>query len=80
MFVLFRFLFGFVSQAVVVVDYSLLLECVGAGKRSLVAVLTQSFFSVGISLLPVPAYFIRDWRVLSVFISISGLVFLGLWR
>lgn len=80
MFVVFRFLFGVMSQAIVVVGFSLLLEVVGAGKRSLVSILTQGFFSVGIGGLALLAYLFRNWRVLSVFISVIGLGFLALWR
>jgi MFS family permease len=80
MFAVFRLVFGFMSQAIAIVGYSLLLEVVGASKRSPVAIYTQCFFSVGIVVLALLAYFIRSWRILCVFISVVGLGFLAMWR
>ena len=80
MFVLFRLLFGMMSQAIVVVGYSLLLEVVGASMRSFAATVIQVFFPIGICILVLLAYFIRSWKILCVVISLTGLGFLSLWR
>ena len=80
MFAICRLLFGMMTQATIVVGYTLLLEVVGASKRSLVATLTQTFFPVGLCVLVILAYFIRNWRILCVLNSLIGLGFLALWR
>ena len=80
MFAIFRLLFGTQSQAVIVAGYALLLEVVGASKRSFVATFCQVFFSAGLCLLVVLAYFIRNWRALSLFLSLIGIVLLLLWK
>jgi MFS family permease len=80
MFVLFRLLFGMMSQAIVVVGYSLLLEVVGASMRSFAATVIQVFFPIGMCILVILAYFIRSWKILCVVISLTGLGFLSLWK
>ena len=80
MFAVFRFLLGLMNQAMAVVGFALTLEVVGASKRSFVAVLGQAFFSLGLCLLVVLAYYIRDWRTLTLFNSLLGVGFLGLWK
>ena len=80
MFTIFRLVFGMMNQAVAVAGFSLLLEVVGTSKRSFVATLTQAYFSIGICVLVVLAYFIRNWRILCVFISLIGIGFLLMWR
>jgi MFS family permease len=80
MFSVFRILFGFAKQSMVVASFALLLEVVGASKRSDVAILNQVLYSVGICGLPLLAYIIRSWRVLCVFISLLGLGLLAMWN
>lgn len=52
-------------------------EIVGVEFRRTVGVIYQMFFSVGILLLPLLAYFITDWRWLQVVITIPYIVFLS---
>lgn len=52
-------------------------EIVGVEFRRTVGVIYQMFFSVGILLLPLLAYFISDWRWLQVVITAPYLVFLS---
>ena len=80
MYAVFRILFGMFSQALAVVGYSLLLEIMGASKRSMVGMLTQVAFPLGLSLLVLQAYLIRDWRTLSLVVSLIGVGFLPMWR
>lgn len=49
----------------------------GVQYRRTVGVLYQMFFSVGILLLPLIAYFVTDWRWFQVIISIPYFVFLS---
>ena len=80
MFAMSRILFGVMSQAISVAGYSLLLEVVGASKRTIVATLNQLSFPVGVCILVVLAYFIRSWRNLCAVISLIGIIFLLMWR
>ena len=80
MFALFRLLFGMMNQALIVSGYTLLLEVVGASKRGFVATVTQVFFSIGVCVLAVLAYFIRSWRALCLFNALMGLILLAVWR
>ena len=80
MFATFRFLFGVMTQAVAVVGYTLMLEVIGASKRSLFAVVVQIFFPLGFCVLAILAYYIRSWRILCVLISLLGLGLLPLFR
>lgn len=51
-------------------------EIVGVEYRRNVGVLYQMFFSVGILLLPLIAYFVTDWRWFQVIITIPYIMFL----
>ncbi|XP_028296242.1 solute carrier family 22 member 2 [Gouania willdenowi] len=72
----FRTLFGFGVKGGWVAGYVLITELVGVQYRRTVGVLYQMFFSVGILLLPLLAYFIRDWRWLQVVITAPYAIFL----
>lgn len=50
---------------------------VGVEYRRTVGILFQMFFSVGILILPLLAYFIGDWRWLQVVISAPYLLFIA---
>ena len=80
MFAAFRLLYGVMNSAIAVVGFSLLVEVVGASKRTFVAVLTQVFFSIGLCILVALAYIIRSWRILCLFISLIGVGFLAMWK
>ncbi|XP_060947851.1 solute carrier family 22 member 2-like [Limanda limanda] len=73
----FRTLYGFGVKGGWVVGYVLITELVGVEHRRTVGVLYQMFFSVGILLLPLLAYFITDWRWLQVVITVPYIVFLS---
>lgn len=51
-------------------------EIVGVEYRRTVGILFQMFFSVGILILPLLAYFIVDWRWVQVVISAPYLLFI----
>ncbi|CAL8316860.1 unnamed protein product [Boreogadus saida] len=73
----FRALYGFGIKGGWVVGYVLITELVGVEYRRTVGVLYQMFFSVGIMLLPLLAYYITDWRWLQVVITIPYILFLS---
>ncbi|TNN63953.1 Solute carrier family 22 member 2 [Liparis tanakae] len=73
----FRTLYGFGVKGGWVVGYVLITEIVGVEYRRTVGVLYQMFFSVGILILPLLAYFITDWRWLQVVITVPYILFLS---
>ncbi|XP_041951297.1 solute carrier family 22 member 2 [Alosa sapidissima] len=73
----FRTLYGFGVKGGWVAGYVLITELVGVEYRRTVGVLYQMFFSVGILILPLIAYFITDWRWLQVVITVPYIVFLS---
>ena len=48
-------------------------EMIGASKRALVGVAAQGMFSLGIVALTFISYYVRDWRQLTILISIVGI-------
>ncbi|XP_022063705.1 solute carrier family 22 member 2-like [Acanthochromis polyacanthus] len=56
--------------------YVLLTEIVGVEYRRTVGILFQMFFSVGVLILPLLAYFVTDWRWLQVIITAPYIFFL----
>ncbi|XP_072218126.1 solute carrier family 22 member 2-like [Leuresthes tenuis] len=73
----FRTLYGFGVKGGWVAGYVLITEIVGVEYRRTVGVIYQMFFSVGILILPLLAYFITDWRWLQVVITVPYLLFLS---
>lgn len=61
-------------------SYVLLTEIVGVKYRRTVGILFQMFFSVGVLILPLLAYFITDWRWLQVAITAPYILFLTYYR
>ncbi|XP_063079304.1 solute carrier family 22 member 2 isoform X2 [Engraulis encrasicolus] len=72
-----RTLYGFGVKGGWVAGYVLITELVGVEYRRTVGVLYQMFFSVGILLLPLIAYYIVDWRWLQVVITVPYIIFLS---
>nr|XP_046229346.1 solute carrier family 22 member 2-like [Scatophagus argus] len=73
----FRTLYGFGVKGGWVAGYVLITEIVGVEFRRTVGVIYQMFFSVGILILPLLAYFITDWRWLQVVITVPYILFLS---
>nr|XP_057925465.1 solute carrier family 22 member 2 isoform X2 [Doryrhamphus excisus] len=67
---IFRVLFGFGVKGGWMAGYVLITEIVGVEYRRTVGVVYQMFFSVGLLVLPLLAYFITDWRWLQVVITV----------
>ncbi|XP_037607021.1 solute carrier family 22 member 2-like [Sebastes umbrosus] len=73
----FRTLYGFGVKGGWVSGYVLITEIVGVEYRRTVGILYQMFFSVGVLILPLLAYFITDWRWLQVVITVPYIFFLS---
>ncbi|KAM6914915.1 solute carrier family 22 member 2 [Xenentodon cancila] len=73
----FRTLYGFGVKGGWVAGYVLITEIVGVEFRRTVGIIYQMFFSIGILILPLLAYFITDWRWLQVAITIPYIFFLS---
>ncbi|XP_054474007.1 solute carrier family 22 member 2-like [Anoplopoma fimbria] len=72
-----RAIFGFGAKGGWMSSYVLLTEIVGVEYRRMVGILYQMFFSVGVLILPLLAYFITDWRWLQVVITVPYILFLS---
>lgn len=70
-----RFLCGFCQSGVILASFVLMNEMIGSSKRALVGVTTQGFFALGIVLLSLMSYYVRNWRYLTIYISITGIPF-----
>ncbi|KAJ8396208.1 hypothetical protein AAFF_G00020750 [Aldrovandia affinis] len=73
----FRMFYGFGVKGGWVAGYVLITELVGVEYRRTVGVVYQMFFSVGILIMPLIAYFISDWRWFQVAITVPYIFFLG---
>nr|XP_040016115.1 solute carrier family 22 member 2-like isoform X1 [Gasterosteus aculeatus aculeatus] len=71
-----RSILGFGAKGAWMSSYVLLTEIVGVQYRRTVSILFQMFFSGGVLVLPLLAYFIPDWRWLQVVISVPYIFFL----
>lgn len=72
-----RTMFGFGVKGGWMTSYVLLTEIVGVKYRRTVGILFQMFFSVGVLILPLLAYFVTDWRWLQVTITAPYILFLS---
>jgi len=70
MFIFFRFLIAFSVSGVFECGFVLVTEIVAPELRTPFGIMTQFPFGIGASLLPLVAYFIKDWTSLQLAISI----------
>lgn len=70
MFIFFRFLIAFSVSGVFECGFVLVTEIVAPELRTPFGIMTQFPFGVGASLLPLVAYFIKDWTSLQLAISV----------
>ncbi|XP_032679463.1 organic cation transporter protein [Odontomachus brunneus] len=78
-YVIFRLIVGSTTSGVFLVAYVIALEMVGPRKRLLAGVGCQLFFTTGYILTAGFAYFITDWRMLQVAITVPSIAFLLYW-
>ncbi|XP_022108996.1 solute carrier family 22 member 13-like [Acanthaster planci] len=76
MYTAFRFLAGFGGIGAYISTYVLLLEVVGQAWRNAVTMIAGIFFAVGYFILATAAMFVRDWRTLSLVLSVPSVVLL----
>merc|ERR1712110_260243 len=74
MFIFFRFIIAFSVSGVFECAFVLVMEIVSPELRTPFGIMTQFPFAIGVCLLPLVAYFIRDWNHLQLAISLPCLV------
>ncbi|XP_075225827.1 beta-alanine transporter [Lycorma delicatula] len=75
----FRIGVGFTVPAILGTPYVLAIEVVGPGKRTLVTILTNIAYSLGLVALAGVVYLVRDWRQLALATSVPFLTFFLYW-
>ncbi|KAL0880250.1 hypothetical protein ABMA27_002707 [Loxostege sticticalis] len=75
-FTVLRFLLGTSVGGIIVVSFTMVTECVGTHHRDTVSALYQAPFNLGHLLLPVFGYFLRDFNVFQLAISLSAVILL----
>ena len=79
-FVFFRICAGFAGIGPIVSSYVLSVELVGVSSRSYAGVLGSLLFGMAYPLTAVMAYFIRQWRLLTLSLTAIGVAMFALWR
>ncbi|XP_033230040.1 organic cation transporter protein-like [Belonocnema kinseyi] len=78
-YVIFRSIVGSTTSGVFLVAYVIALEMVGPKKRLIAGVGVQLFFTIGYIMTAGFAYFIRDWRMLQIALTLPNILFLVYW-
>ncbi|KAF6202578.1 hypothetical protein GE061_002976 [Apolygus lucorum] len=76
---LFRIGVGFTVPAILGTPYVLAIELVGPSSRTMVTIMTNIAYSLGLMALAVIAYLVRDWRALALATSVPFLTFFLYW-
>ncbi|XP_050069262.1 organic cation transporter protein-like [Anopheles maculipalpis] len=74
-----RMVVGATTSGVFLVAYVIAMEMVGPSDRLYAGVVCMMFFSVGYMLTAGFAYFIHDWRMLQIALTVPGILFLCYW-
>ena len=77
---LLRFLTGFWIGGEILSAFVLATELIGPSYRGFAGTMAQCFFTTGLLILPIVAYLVRDWRTLSVLLSLPFCVFILFFR
>ena len=75
-----RFFTGFCIGGEILSAFVLATELIGPSYRGFAGTMAQCFFTAGLLILPIVAYLIRDWRTLSVVLSLPCSVFILFFR
>lgn len=73
-FIFLRFLIAFAVSGVFECGFVLVTEICGPTYRTYFGILTQFPFGIGAALLPIIAYFVRQWQSLQLMISVPGIL------
>jgi len=79
-FTFFRVCVGINLSGIILSSYVLSLELVGKSARKLVGVVGSFMFGLAYPVLAVLAYYIRNWRLLTLFVSLGFVVVFALYR
>lgn len=74
-----RFIVGATTSGVFLVAYVIAMEMVGPNDRLKAGTICQMFFSAGYMLTALFAYYITDWRMLQMALTVPGLAFFSYW-
>lgn len=74
-----RIIVGATTSGVFLVAYVIAMEMVGPDYRLIAGVVCMMFFSVGYMLTAAFAFFIHDWRMLQIALTLPGILFLCYW-
>ncbi|KAH9507258.1 hypothetical protein Btru_056737 [Bulinus truncatus] len=78
-YVILRFLTGISISGLFLAIFVLGMELVGPSKRMVVGIVVEVFWAVGVLILGVIAYFIRQWEILQMVVSFPILLFFSYW-
>lgn len=79
-YILLRFLTGFFVGGEILSAFVLATELIGPSYRGFAGTMAQCFFTFGLLVLPIVSYLVRDWRTLSVLVSLPFCVFILFFR
>ncbi|XP_046393817.1 organic cation transporter protein-like [Ischnura elegans] len=78
-FVIARMIVGATTSGVFLVAYVIGVELVGPSARLFTGVFCQYFFSFGFLVTAFFSYFVKDWRMLQVALTVPGIIFFSYW-